>query len=58
LRRRLREAVRERADLLEPDTAYLVGADPMAATMSFDALSEAVARALTPPENRADGNRA
>jgi ribonuclease P protein component len=54
LRRRLREAVREQADLLEPDTAYLVGADPVAATMSTEALSEALARALTPPErNRA-----
>src|SRR5215831_11458571 len=31
LRRRLREAVRTHADLLEPDTAYLVDADPSAA---------------------------
>jgi ribonuclease P protein component len=50
LRRRLREAVRGHAELLEPDTAYLVGADPSAATMSFDALSESLARALTAPE--------
>jgi len=50
LRRRLREAVRERAALLQPDTAYLVGADPMAATMSFTDLSEALARALPAPE--------
>ena len=54
LRRRLREAVRERADLLEPDTAYLVGADPVATTMTFAALSEALAQALTATErNRA-----
>ena len=58
LRRRLREAVREQADLLEPDTAYLVGADPVAATMSNDALSEALARALTPAErNPVERNR-
>jgi ribonuclease P protein component len=52
LRRRLREAVRARAELLERDTAYLVGADPAAATMSFEALSEALARALSPGAQR------
>ena len=50
LRRRLRAAVRERADLLAPDTAYLVAADPAALTMSFAALSEALARALPGPD--------
>jgi ribonuclease P protein component len=52
LRRRLREAVRERADLLEPDTAYLVGADTSAATMSTASLSESLARALPTLERR------
>ena len=46
LRRRLRAAVHECGDLLAPDTAYLVGAHPSAAAMSFAALSEALARAL------------
>jgi ribonuclease P protein component len=46
LRRRLRAAVHEHAELLAPDTAYLVGADPAALTMSFPALSDALARAL------------
>jgi ribonuclease P protein component len=46
LRRRLRAAVHDHADLLAPNTAYLIGADPTAASMSFAALSEAVARAL------------
>ena len=50
LRRRLRAAVQEHGDLLVPDTAYLVGADPEAASMSFTALSEALARALVPTE--------
>jgi ribonuclease P protein component len=50
LRRRLREAVREQAELLEPDTAYLVGADASAATMSFAALSQLLARALAAQE--------
>ena len=50
LRRRLREAVREHAELLECDTAYLVGADPSAATMSFAGLSESLARALAGAE--------
>jgi len=50
LRRRLRAAVHEHQDLLAPDTAYLIGADPSAATMSFAALSDAVARALAGPE--------
>ena len=49
LRRRLREAVRERAELLQNDTAYLVGADAAAAAMSFDTLSDALARALPAP---------
>jgi ribonuclease P protein component len=52
LRRRLRAAVLERAELLAPDTAYLVSADPSALTMTFATLSEAVARALAPPESR------
>src|SRR5262245_41499664 len=52
LRRRLREAVREHADLLEPDTAYLVRADLSAGTMRFSALSESLARALVAPERR------
>ncbi len=52
LRRRLRAAVHEHHDLLAPDTAYLVGADPSAATMSFAALSESLARALARPETR------
>jgi ribonuclease P protein component len=52
LRRRLRAAVRERAELLAPDTAYLVGADSSAHTMTFATLSDAVARALVPPESR------
>jgi RNase P protein component len=56
LRRRLREAVRERADLLEPDTAYLVGADAMAATMSFAGLSESLARALATPDREPAGS--
>jgi len=55
LRRRLRAATRERADLLQPDTAYLVGVDPTAATMSFDALSDALARALTMPDRQTGG---
>ena len=50
LRRRLRAAVHEHHDLLAPDTAYLIGADPSAATMSFAALSEALARALATAE--------
>jgi ribonuclease P protein component len=50
LRRRLREAVRERAALLELDTAYLVGADPSAATMTSAALSQLLARALAAQE--------
>jgi ribonuclease P protein component len=50
LRRRLRAAVHEHGDLLAPGTAYLVGAEPSAATMSFAALSEALARALGTPE--------
>jgi ribonuclease P protein component len=49
LRRRLRAAIRERAELLAPDTAYLVGADSSALTMSFAALSDAIARALSGP---------
>ena len=52
VRRRLRAAVHDHADLLAPDTAYLVGADPAALTMSFAALSESVARALTGPDPR------
>ena len=56
LRRRLRAAVREQGDLLAPGTAYLIGADPSAATMSFAALSEALARALgTPQPGRSGG---
>ena len=50
LRRRLRAAVHERRDLLEPDTAYLVGADPAATSMTFAALSESLARALGTPD--------
>ena len=52
LRRRLRAAVHDHADLLAPDTAYLVGADPSALTMSFASLSAALARALPGPEGR------
>ena len=52
LRRRLRAAVHEHHDLLAPDTAYLIGADPSAATMTFAALSESIARALADPETR------
>ena len=50
LRRRLRAAVQEHGDLLVPDTAYLVGADPSAVSMSYAALAEALARALGTPE--------
>ena len=50
LRRRLRAAVHEHQDLLAPDTAYLVGADASAATMSFAALSQLLARALAAQE--------
>jgi len=46
LRRRLRAAVRDHADLLAADRAYLISADPSAATMSFAGLSDAMARAL------------
>ena len=53
LRRRLRAAVHEHGDLLRPDTAYLVGADPTAVTMSFATLAESLARALTPSERDA-----
>jgi ribonuclease P protein component len=55
LRRRLRAAVHERADLLSRDTAYLVGADPAALTMSFAALSDALARALPGPDPGSGG---
>jgi ribonuclease P protein component len=46
LRRRLRAAVHEHAELLAPDTAYLVGADRSALTMTFSALSAALSAAL------------
>lgn len=46
LRRRLREAVRGHAALLQPASAYLVGAGPEALDMSWNALSEAVSGAL------------
>lgn len=46
LRRRLRAAVREHADLLEPGVAYLVGAGREALGVSYETLSAAVARAL------------
>ena len=52
LRRRLRAAVHQHHDLLAPDTAYLIGADLSAATMSFAALSESLARALADAETR------
>ena len=47
VRRRLREAVRAHAELLQPASAYLVGAGPEARDMSWEALCEAVRRALT-----------
>lgn len=47
LRRRLRAAMRDQAALLEPGSAYLVSAEPHAATMSYVALCEAVGRALS-----------
>ena len=50
LRRRLRAAVHDQAELLAPDTAYLVGAEPEAAAMSFAVLSDALARALYPDD--------
>jgi ribonuclease P protein component len=50
LRRRLRAAVQDHRHLLAPGTAYLIGADPSAATMSFAALSTALARALGAPD--------
>ena len=52
LRRRLRAAIHEHGELLAPNTAYLVGADPSAATMSFAALSKALARALGASDTR------
>jgi ribonuclease P protein component len=50
LRRRLRAAVHDRAELLTPGTAYLVDAEPEAAAMSFAVLSDALARALGPDD--------
>jgi ribonuclease P protein component len=46
LRRRLRAAIRQHEALLAPGHAYLVSAGPEALTMSYPALSDAVARAL------------
>jgi ribonuclease P protein component len=52
LRRRLRAAIHQHGDLLRPDTAYLVGADPSAITMSFSTLSQSLARALPEQDAR------
>jgi ribonuclease P protein component len=46
LRRRLRAAIREQQELLEPGRAYLVAVGPEALPMSYPALRGAVARAL------------
>ena len=50
IRRRLRAVVRAHADRLVPDTAYLVSARPRATTMSYEELSKAVSRLLSPGE--------
>jgi ribonuclease P protein component len=50
LRRRLRAVVREHAELLSADTAYLVSAGPRASAMSAGELAGAVVGLLTPPE--------
>ena len=47
VRRRLREAVRAHPELLRPASAYLVGAGPEARDMTWNALCEAVSRAVT-----------
>ena len=51
LRRRLRAAMRDQVDLLEPGSAYLVSAEPHAATMSYVALSEAIGRRARLPKD-------
>ena len=48
LRRRLRAAVREHADRLAPDRAYLLSAGPRATAMTHAQLSAAVAQLLEP----------
>jgi ribonuclease P protein component len=50
VRRRLRAAVRRHAAALRPATAYLVAANREALSVSFEALSVAVGRALTGEE--------
>jgi ribonuclease P protein component len=50
LRRRLRASVREHAELLRADTAYLVSVGPRAAAMSPGELSNAVFRLLSAQE--------
>ena len=50
IRRRLRAVVRAHADRLVPGTAYLVSAGPRATTMSYEELSKAVSRLLSPGE--------
>ncbi len=42
LRRRLRAVVADHGDLLQDDTAYLLGAGPRATALSHAELSEAV----------------
>ena len=46
LRRRLRAAISDHAELLRADTAYLLGAGPRATAMSYAELSGAVAALL------------
>jgi ribonuclease P protein component len=52
VRRRLRAAVRAHADALAPDTLYLVGARPAAATTAFTELSDALSAGLRTERGR------